>query len=167
MGHLIFFFLCQACNRSRMTDLSCSTTFIVCYFDYVSVWGERVSTLECPYHGLENRGYDGAWGGKYCMLFYTLDHIPSFTHGPHPSSTHNYNRTPLQWLYCIPLLTCTLSKAKPILNTWHYVLSHWTNMYFLLGDFWQLEQGCSLNRQYWLVQEDSWQVWPPQQFIQA
>jgi hypothetical protein len=28
-------------------------------------------------------------------------------------------------------------------------------MYFLLGDFYQLGQGSSLNRQYWLVQVDS------------
>ena len=29
-GHLIFFFLCQAYNRSLMTDLSGWTTFILC-----------------------------------------------------------------------------------------------------------------------------------------
>ncbi len=45
VGHLILFFLCQAYNRSLMTDLSGWTTFILCYFDYVSVpgWWERLN----------------------------------------------------------------------------------------------------------------------------
>jgi hypothetical protein len=62
--HLIFFFVCQACNRSCMTGLSCLATYVLFHFDYVLVWGERVSILECLYHGLQKRGEDGAWGGK-------------------------------------------------------------------------------------------------------
>ena len=123
VGLFIFFFLCPACNRSRMTDLSCSTTFILCYFDYVSVWGEKVGILECPYHGLQNRGKDGCLQREDIVCFPvdtgSLTFICSWaTSFLWPKMTIAQD----QWDYCIPLLTY-LVKGKSY--TWHMDIMSW------------------------------------------
>ena len=56
VGYLIFFFLCQECSRCCIPDLSCSTTFILCFFImYITLilwWhGERKWELLCEHRG--------------------------------------------------------------------------------------------------------------------
>ena len=88
-------FLLVPCNRSRMTDLSGLTTFILCYFDYLSVWGEEWASESVHIMGYWIEVRIVLEEGRHCML--PCRHWIMYLHllmGHILSSTHNYNHTP-------------------------------------------------------------------------
>jgi hypothetical protein len=50
VGHLIFFFMCQECNRFCILDLSCSTTFILCLLMTLRWYQEKEWATELQLH---------------------------------------------------------------------------------------------------------------------